>query len=455
MDTFCQRYPQMCLEQQHYDYIKSLGSLRHPDRTPNKNVIPNKYVNDGKGNSSTKDKVKLATDSIIEKLKTRRVGKLTNSFPPKLEELMRGVSGRPVKGWALELEGQEFNIYINETLKQMRINFRGARGSPNVINIIKNKPIHGTDVTQEREILKELQLKNGKAEIDGVEYSVTLVGHSYGGYKARLYGAETNTPAEIFGGHIMPYNKFPKTEAKVNYHTIINDPVDFKFLEKLDSNVSHTYYQPLTAESQVLSAQIVGASTEPSILNSHYAKAWEDLDRETQFSIIADLKTKYPELGIGIVALAPSIYASATDPNYDPKTDPLLGGATELGFLGVNIDPNYEWSDISPPTGGLDWLIWKSLHPLTEAIASPSNPMKALEKDQNIEKIANKNDVPVSTFTYNGEEYYYKKDTDNKTIWFSVNGVPLSQEIKDAYEHQESAPPPDESDPNAFVEIPF
>ena len=453
MNKFCHNHPQLCLDQQKYEYLKQFnnGRIAHPGIQRHSGVQAHpgvkKKINPGA----------LATKVLINTLKTQRVGKVSSEFPKKLENLVRGISDRPVKGFETIFEGKQFNMSLNPKTKEMRINFKGASpGEPNVPRIIKNQKIYGPDVTEEREFLKALGLKNGKAEFEGVDYNVTLVGHSYGGYKARLYGAETNTPAEVFNGHIMPWSTFPKTESPVNYHTIITDPVDFKFLERLDSNVTHTYYQPLTPDSTELSRKIVGSPSEgPSFMDPHYAIAWEDLDRETQSSIVEAIKTKYPEIGIAAIALAPSIYAAATDPNYNPQTDPLLGGVTELGPLGINLDPNYQWSDIAPPTGGLDWIIWKTLNPLAKAIASPTNPVQAETTAKDIETVGNLKDLSkVQTFTYNGEEYYYRPDITGAPIWYSINGAPLSQDIKNAFEQSKTVKPSEEI-PIDFTEIPF
>jgi hypothetical protein len=452
---FCHRYPELCEQQKLYDYISQFGnglSFPHAGVKKHTGVIPHtgRTKHPGIGSAG----YSIANKRLISHLKSQRVGKLSKDFPSKLEDLMRGVGERNVSGFKTELKGEKFNVSINPKTKEMRINFQGAgENEANVMRIVKNQPISGTDVTEERQFLKDLGLKNGKATYEGVTYDVKLVGHSYGGYKARLYGAETNTPSEVFNGHIMPWNNFPKTEAPVRYHTIINDPTDFKFLERLDPNVSHTYYHPLTPESQALAKEIVGTSPEPSILDPHYAVAWEDLDRSTQNDIITAIKTKYPELGVGALALAPSIYAAATDPNYNPQTDPMLGNLNETGPLGVNLDPNYQWSDTAPPTGGLDWLIWKTLSPLAKSIASPTNPAQAEAESKRIEKLGNQGDLaPVQTFTYNGDEYYYRGST-SAPVWYSVNGAPLSQDIKDAFNAHENTQGQDAL-PD-FTEMPF
>ena len=149
------------------------------------------------------------------------------------------------------------------------------------------------------------------------------------------------------------------------------------------------------------------------------------------------MKTHYPEFGIGVVGIAGSIYNASTDPHYDPKTDPLLGSASELGMVGLNIDPNYEWSDKAPPSSGVDWLIWKALNPIAKSIASSSNPMQVEEMGKRIEKESGSTlDSPLYNFSYNGDKYYYQKDSSGNPIWFT-EGEPMRQDVKDAYQQAE------------------
>lgn len=452
--NFCDRYPDLCNNSR---FI--LGGPNDNARQHNINPFEPPIIKNSLGltrpkkEDKTKDKITETSNSLIGKLKTHRVGELTDEFPPILEDYMRGIYKRNVRGFETELEGKKFNISINKTTKEMRINFEGASPTDdNVMRILKNKKIIGPDVEEERAILKALNLKNGKATLDGIDYEVKLIGHSYGGYKARLYGAETNSPSEIFNGHIMPYNTFPKTEAQANMHTILTDPTDLKFLENLPNNVSHTYYQPLTPESVETSKAVNGVVSEPSFMDPHRATAWEDLDRETQESLIADIKTKWPEFGIGIVALAPSIYEASTNPDYDPSSDPMLGSINSL--VGENTDPDYQWSDLNPPTGSFDYIIWRTLHPLTEAIASPTNEMKAKEHAEEIINSENNKYYtgPLETFTYKGEDYNYK-NINGSVMWLPLEGTSIPDEVINAYRDQPLENAAD--DPNLIYEEPF
>jgi hypothetical protein len=116
----------------------------------------------------------------------------------------------------------------------------------------------------------------------------------------------------------------------------------------------------------------------------------------------------------------------------------MLGAANDGGIF--NLDPDYQWGDTAP-TGPADWLIWKGLQPLVNAIASPSNPDVALKNAEAFEKAGGSTlSSELFTFNYNGEDYYYQKDANGNPTWFSDNGAPLSQDVKDAYNSQ-SVPP--------------
>jgi len=448
--NFCERHPNACLERTTISGNYAYNTMAQPGIAPdyhrgsfNKPILTKSVTK----SESLKALGLLGTKTATNYLKTIRVARVAKNDDPKmkdLEDTMFLISGKKeVPGYRFEMEGHKFAVYTNPEERKLRITFEGARGTKedfkNVLNVIKNKPLEGEDVKQEEAFLANL-FQNGTKKIhidDEVYDDIKFLGHSLGGYKARYYGAKYNIDSELLNAHIMPWNTFPETTAKVNMHTIINDPVDMKFSIQPSENITHTYYQPLTKESTVFARQRLGEPENSSFLDPHYDISWQNLSREEQSGLTQAMKTHYPEFGIGVVGIAGSIYNASTDPHYDPKTDPLLGSASELGMVGLNIDPNYEWSDKAPPSSGVDWLIWKALNPIAKSIASSSNPMQVEEMGKRIEKESGSTlDSPLYNFSYNGDKYYYQKDSSGNPIWFT-EGEPMRQDVKDAYQQAE------------------
>jgi hypothetical protein len=381
-----------------------------------------------------------------------RVANVSNSIPEYLTDYSKLVKGEETADYHLIHGGSEssFNVFEKGPNRdELYIAFKGATGSDqdtkNVFNVIKNKSLEGPSVEAEKNYLDNL-FKSG--EIENYK-SVKFVGHSLGGYKARLYGAKYNVDTELLNAHILPYNSFEPTSAETNFHTIITDPLDFKMLiqpktaTEIEGAVNHTYYQPLTEEGY--KSAFGGSTSDSRFVEPHYAESWSNLPRETQNDLTESFKIKYPEMfantAVAGISIAGSIYQAIHDPNYNPATDPMLGGATETGIVGFNIDPDYSWGSTAP-SGGFDWLIWKSLQPIVKATASESNPLQDLATAKRIEVISGTDSSDIKgttlssklyTFNYAGQDYYYQKDDSGNPTWFAESGQVLSQDIKDAY----------------------
>jgi len=456
----CRLFPENC-----FTYNGQLNSkivanpIQSQPRSENSgqrlNPTTAKFVPKSKFNPATKPKEKSTINpfSLIgdakpfQSLKYRNVAKVAKNSDPRLKQLqddMFLISGaKDVDGYETVIEGQKFKLHVNPEEQKMRITFEGAQGTPedtlNVLNIVKNKKLVGKDVEEEEAFLAEL-FKNGtkSVEFDGVVYNdIKMLGHSLGGFKARKYGAKYNIDSELLNAHIMPWNKFESTTAQTNMHTIVTDPLDFKYLIQPTDSLTHTYYQPLQPDELEFAKNRIGDTREPSIIDPHYSVSFQDLDREDQSELTEIFKTRYPELfanaGIAALGIAGSIYEAANNKDYDPKTDPMLGAANEAGIVGFNIDPDYQWGDTAP-SGPADYLIWKSLQPFVKAVASPTNPDLALKNDEALEKAGGSTlSSELYTFDFGGEEYYYEKDSSGSPIWFSDDGKPLSQDVKNAY----------------------
>lgn len=451
----CRLFPESC-----YIYNGQLnskifesqaGQQRQPQQQQAR-TTPIKTVKNSKFNVPPKKKesevIEALKDNLpLQNLKYRKVGKVATKDDAKLQELQDNmflISGKQdVPGYEEILAGKKFRVYTNDAEGKLRITFEGAKGTAedtkNVLNVIKNKKLVGKDIEEEEAFLAEL-FKNGSKKVifEGKEYTdIKMLGHSLGGFKARKYGAKYGVDSELLNAHIMPWNKFEATAARTDMHTIITDPLDLKYLIQPTDKLSHTYYQPLESSELKFAKQRIGESSEPTFIDPHYDVSWQNLDREDQSEIAELLKTKYPSIlantGIAALGIAGSIYEAATNKDYDPRTDPMLGGANEAGVVGFNIDPDYQWGDTAPSSPA-DWLIWKALQPLVKNIASSSNPDQDLALGKKIEEESGTTlSSKLYTFDYKGEEYFYQKDTLGNPTWFSDNGAPLDQAVKDAY----------------------
>ena len=67
-----------------------------------------------------------------------------------------------------------------------------------------------------------------------------------------------------------------------------------------------------------------------------------------------------------IVGQAGADIASGKDPTSNASQG--LSGMTEAGLVGLNIDPEYKWSDDNPPEVGFDWLAYKTTQPIKNAL---------------------------------------------------------------------------------------
>jgi hypothetical protein len=420
---------------------------------------PTKLVTNSKFNAPEKKKsvsheqresevIDVLKDNLpLQQLKYRKVAKVAMKDDANLQQLqddMFLISGKQdVPNYEEILAGKKFRVYTNDAEGKLRITFEGSKGTPedinNVLNVIKNKKLVGKDIEEEEAFLAEL-FKNGSKKVmfEGKEYSdIKMLGHSLGAFKARKYGAKYGVDSELLNAHIMPWNEFGRTAARTDMHTIITDPLDLKYLIQPTDKLSHTYYQPLESTELKFAKQRIGESSEPAFIDPHYDVSWQNLDRQDQSEIAELLKTKYPSIlantGIAALGIAGSIYEASTNKDYDPRTDPMLGGANEAGVVGFNIDPDYQWGDTAPSSPA-DWLIWKALQPITKAIASSSNPVQDLALDKKIEQESGTTlSSKLYTFTYKGDEYFYQKDNLGNPTWFSDNGAPLDQAVKDAY----------------------
>jgi hypothetical protein len=263
-------------------------------------------------------------------------------------------------GWKVFGNSDELgmNAVYNEQERKLWINFHGFDGRPewhdNVFkhilkNDVKTLERH-PDFAENEKILKDLI-----SEADTAGFETKIHGHSYGGYKARYFASKFNKDAELLNAHIMPYNTFPKTTAKINVHTTITDPTNFKHIfPKVSKNENHFYYP--------------GNKKTSGLLDGHYIKSF-DASEKTLGNFSKYLKSVgiLGTLAGGlIVGQAAADMAADRDPTQNLSQG--LSGMTETGVVGLNIDPEYKWDDENPPSVGFDWLAYEATQPIKNAL---------------------------------------------------------------------------------------
>ncbi len=268
--------------------------------------------------------------------------------------------------WDL-LDNNQFlghNILLNDNTKDIWVNFHGFDGRENWSeNVFKHIPMNkldklknSEDFIKNDELLTELE-KQAKAR----GYKITYNGHSYGGAKAKYFGTKFNRDQNLFNAHIFPWNNFGKTKAKSVYHTTITDPTDFKhFLPKpIPDNETHFYY-PGNVEPEV-------KDTFGRMLDGHYISSFNKEEKTlSNFSRYMNNIGFLGTLGMGLSAVST---AQQVKQKEDPTRDisQASAGFTDFGMVGLNPDPDYQWSDEKPPQFGFDWLLYKSVQPLKNA----------------------------------------------------------------------------------------
>ena len=275
-------------------------------------------------------------------------------------------------GWQLRYTDPEkigMTVLQNSQSKKALINFRGISGKDpahmkaNVFNHI----IRGKDtVVQNSKNFRETDavLEHIIPSLQKEGYTIQMNGHSYGGYKARYFGAKYNQPAELLNAHIFPWNKFPRAKKTANFHTIVSDPTNFKHIyANVPKNENHFVYP----ETQIPKTK--------KLLSGHYVSAFTG--KERTFSNLQKYLNNvgYLNTALGAAAVGGGIADMIHKKNpTDRISQGLTGNLTETGMLGYNIDPDYQWSDEHPPNFGIDWALYHATKGLTELAGLHKNP---------------------------------------------------------------------------------
>jgi len=243
--------------------------------------------------------------SFLQKRVGFKFGKtasLSKEPPPKiLQDYMRGINGKvdASSGFKVIAKGHKYSIIGNPETGELRINLEGAGPNDfgNVGRVALGIRARGQDVAQEKEVFDELfktnhynVVKEGarvkSIMIDGDTFTdIKFLGHSYGGHKARVYSERYGIPGVGLNVHETPLTRYKESKVPFEYHTILTDPTDFKFLETLPENVSHTYYEPLSrVDLEFAGTTAYGLTPEDAVsLGQHRAQAFETQERSGEY----------------------------------------------------------------------------------------------------------------------------------------------------------------------------
>ena len=206
-----------------------------------------------------------------------------SDFPDiTLEEAKNGYENRQLakKGWVLESHNdlRTKSVWVNENTGEARLMFwyhgQGPTEPQDNKLVFKDIPLN-----RSREIMKHTQFSpHAETEVrETVEWlrarglDVEFTGYSSGGYAATKWGSEMNINVDTLNAHIMPYNQFANTNARISHHTTANDRTNFKYTGgdaiTSDSFASHdhTVYSGQEGATGVFESHAVNQFHEPNI----------------------------------------------------------------------------------------------------------------------------------------------------------------------------------------------
>ena len=364
-----------------------------PRRKGVREVIPTR-LSQRKQRARTPDRVLNVAEAAMKGLNT--INNLATNRPiyldkisPRLQKTAYAIDD-PVNtflknGWEAryitEPNSLGMNVLYQPQTKKALINFRGVseEDPQHVKDNVFRDIIRGRDakVRNSRNFREtDSMLEHIVPSLEKQGYSIQFNGHSYGGYKARYFGAKYNQPVELLNAHIFPWNKFPNTTKPINFHTIVNDPTNFKHIfGDLPRNERHWIYPE------------AGSPNSGTLLSGHYISAFTG--RERNFTNLQKYlkNVGYIKTALGGLAVGGGIadIAQKKDPTQTIAQG-LTGNLTETGMLGYNIDPDYQWNDDNPPNFGMDWALYHTTKGITDLIGRPEQkfPKAQLASNNNM-----------------------------------------------------------------------
>ena len=305
---------------------------------------------------------------------------------------------RDNEDWKIAFDDPEelaLNVLNNEKEKLVRINFHGYGYEHQFQNVIDIFLGRDRRIQQSEEFLKtDGVIKAILRVIENDEnYRVMFVGHSYGGYKARYFAALYDKLSVGLNSHHMPWSKFPKG-GQHQVHTVISDPLDFKHLfGNVVDNESHYYYPP---NEQNISGEWV---------DGHYIHSMDTTTARNEF--IASYHEHIGALGTLFLGFGAGQAIYDMKKGIDPTEDIAL---TTAGFdpAGLILDPDYQYSDKSPPQFGIDYAVYHGIQPLKQTILNKT-PWGQQRKQEDALMNLDKNVMP--NYLDIGGGVYYSTST--------------------------------------------
>ncbi len=328
------------------------------------------------------------------------------------------------------------NAYFNHVKKELHFHFNGYGGDQfQKDNVIKNIPL-GLDkkVANSTEFIHQEYWVTKMARQAPEEYKIIMNGHSYGGYKARYFQGFLEreigrvSESHLLNAHIMPWNWFPKTSGKVNFHTVMNDPTNLKYaLPKVPGkNENHFIYPPNKGKQGIM---------DPHLINNLDTAAEREnpgfLPGVPGSKLLAKLvgPAKKVAYGAGTALAAAAMGLTVADyaatGNYQHLSAGLMS-ATGPGMAGLNVDPDRK---LDKNSTGFDYWIKKGLDK-TLVPALKSHERKSWDKLNNVttKKYHTGGKVKMSGKTKiddgkGGRIKVKKSGTDDQGQFFYVDGV--------------------------------
>lgn len=168
--------------------------------------------------------------------------------PEETKAIMENYSGYKElrdRGWRLQQinDTSKSKTYVNDRTGEAYVAFDqygiGGLQTKKLLDPQSDEALTFGDVplNLQSRIEKKPQFAAGaREEVEGevarlreAGYEVGFTGWSRGGYAATHWGTRLDVPVDTLNAHIMPYNEFPQTEARITHHTTTNDRISFKY----------------------------------------------------------------------------------------------------------------------------------------------------------------------------------------------------------------------------------
>jgi len=338
-----------------------------------------------------KDEFPKSAEDIIDRIEY-------NGITPEMAE----------KGWEHVHSWNPEMVADNVLVKgdEVHFHFQGIGQNQDTKQVFRILGGLGKQASEQPEIVNQTEwVREAMREIPE-DMKVVFNGHSYGAWKARYFQALVEkefgrvTESHLFNAHIMPWSRFTKTTGKINFHTTVDDPLNFKYsLPRIPgNNENHFIYPPNKVQ-------------ERGFMSSHYMDQFNFMELKKE-NVMRGIKGLGMVLGAVGLGLTTANYAR--NHNYNDLSTGL-NNFTGESLIGINLDPE---QGLNKNSVGFDYWIKKGLDKtLVPTLMSKERKKqnKLLKQDQINKQRAN-----------NARAYF--KATDNQGVtkegkYFYIDGV--------------------------------